>query len=119
VPGSTGPSETRPWGSFEVLGCGDGYQVKRLIVQPGKRLSLQWHTHRDEVWTVVRGTALVNIGSTQSTLSGGQSTRVARKVQHRIANPSEAEPLEIIEVQLGAYLGEDDIVRVEDDHGRS
>jgi len=84
-----------------------------------KRLSLQWHRHRDETWVVARGTARVTVGEEQHTLGRGESIFVARNVHHRIENISSVEPLEIIEIQTGDYLGEDDIVRVEDDFGRA
>jgi mannose-1-phosphate guanylyltransferase/mannose-6-phosphate isomerase len=111
--------EARPWGWFEPLTSGAGYQVKRLMVEPDRRLSLQWHRHRDEQWVVGRGTARVTIGDRVLTLGRGQSAFVPRTVVHRIENLSSLEPLEIIEVQTGDYLGEDDIVRVEDDYGRT
>lgn len=110
--------EDRPWGSFEVLSSGPGFQVKRLTVKPLKRLSLQWHRHRDEQWVVARGTARVNVDGVEHTMGRGQSMSVPRTVTHRIENISSVDPLEIIEVQTGDYLGEDDIVRLEDDFGR-
>ncbi len=109
----------RPWGSYEVLLTGPGYQVKRLSVKPQQRLSLQWHRHRDEQWVVARGAARVTVGEEEHTLGRGQSMFVARTIVHRIQNISSLEPLDIIEVQTGDYLGEDDIVRVEDDYGRT
>lgn len=111
--------ETRPWGSYEVLTSGPGFQTKRLTVKAEKRLSLQWHRHRDETWVVARGTAEVTVGEEQHTLGRGETMFVARNIHHRIANISSVEPLEIIEIQTGDYLGEDDIVRVEDDFGRA
>ena len=111
--------ETRPWGSYEILASGPGFQTKRLTVTAEKRLSLQWHRHRDETWVVARGTARVTVGEEQHTLGRGESIFVARNVHHRIENISSVEPLEIIEIQTGDYLGEDDIVRVEDDFGRA
>lgn len=111
--------ETRPWGSYEILASGPGFQTKRLTVKTESRLSLQWHRHRDETWVVARGTAKVTVGDEEHTLGRGQSMFVARNVHHRIENISSVEPLEIIEVQTGDYLGEDDIVRVEDDFGRA
>jgi len=111
--------ESRPWGSFEALTSGPGFQVKRLTVKPLKRLSLQWHRHRDETWTVARGTAKVEVDGKEQTLGRGQSMTVPRTITHRIENISSVDPLEIIEVQTGDYLGEDDIVRVEDDFGRA
>ena len=111
--------ETRPWGSYEIMTSGPGFQTKRLTVTAEKRLSLQWHRHRDETWVVARGTARVTVGEEQHTLGRGESIFVARNVHHRIENISSVEPLEIIEIQTGDYLGEDDIVRVEDDFGRA
>ena len=108
----------RPWGSFETVEAGDGYQVKRLTVKPGARLSLQMHRRRSEHWVVVRGTARVTCGESELTLSENQSTYIPRGSRHRLGNPGEA-PLKVIEVQVGDYLGEDDIVRLEDDFGRS
>ena len=108
----------RPWGSFETVEAGDGYQVKRLTVEPGARLSLQMHRRRSEHWVVVRGTARVTCGGSELTLSENQSTYIPRGSRHRLGNPGET-PLEVIEVQVGDYLGEDDIVRFDDDFGRS
>ena len=110
--------EERPWGSYEVLTRGPGFQVKRLTVKPESRLSYQWHRHRAETWTVARGIAQVTIDGEQQNLGPSQSIHVPRTAKHRIANPSSIEPLEIIEVQTGDYLGEDDIVREADDYGR-
>ncbi|MBN4064726.1 phosphomannose isomerase type II C-terminal cupin domain [Dehalococcoides mccartyi] len=110
--------ETRPWGSFEILTSGPGFQTKRLTVKAEQRLSLQWHRHRDETWVVARGTARVVVGDKEHTLGRGESMFVARNIHHRIENISSVEPLEIIEIQTGDYLGEDDIVRIEDDFGR-
>ncbi|MSQ08291.1 MAG: cupin domain-containing protein [Dehalococcoidia bacterium] len=119
APGPAARRVERPWGWFEPLATGAGYQVKRLTVNPEQRLSLQWHRHRDEHWVVARGTAKVEIGEKTLTLGRGQSVFVPRTVRHRIVNISSVEPLEIIEVQTGDYLGEDDIVRIEDDYGRT
>ena len=110
--------EERPWGSYEVLTRGPGFQVKRLTVKPESRLSYQWHRHRAETWTVARGIAQVTLDGEQQNLGPSQSIHVPRTAKHRIANPSSVEPLEIIEVQTGDYLGEDDIVRESDDYGR-
>lgn len=114
-----GDKTERPWGSYTILSNGRGFQVKRLTVKAGQRLSLQWHRHRDEHWIVARGTAQVTVGDKQINLGRGQSMDVPRTVHHRIANLSSIDPLDIIEVQTGDYLGEDDIVRVEDDYGRA
>ena len=108
----------RPWGSYDSVDHGDRYQVKRITVKPGAKLSLQMHHHRAEHWIVVKGTALVTRGDEQLLLSENQSTYIPLGVTHRLENPGKTD-LEIIEVQSGAYLGEDDIVRFEDVYGRS
>ena len=108
----------KPWGSYEVLDRGPHYQVKRIDVLPGGRLSLQSHKHRSEVWSVARGTALVTAGNDVLTLQRGESVTIARGMVHRLENAT-GEDLSIIEVQSGAYLGEDDITRHDDIYGRS
>ena len=108
----------RPWGSFTALEQGEGYQVKRITVDPGKRLSLQSHRHRAENWTVVRGTALVTVGEEEVTRRKGETAFIPAGAKHRLENKG-AGPLEVIEVQTGGYLGEDDIVRYDDDFGRA
>ena len=108
----------RPWGSYESLITGDGFQVKRIVVSPGQQLSLQMHHHRTEHWIVVRGTAEVVNGDQTLLLKEDQSTYIPLGVKHRLTNPGKF-PLELIEVQSGSYLGEDDIVRFEDVYGRS
>ena len=110
--------EVRPWGSFEILAGGPGFQIKRLTLKTESRLSLQWHRHRDETWVVARGTAKLTVGDEEHTLGRGQTMFVPRNAHHRIENISSVEPLEIVEIQTGDYLGEDDIVRIEDDFGR-
>ena len=107
----------RPWGSSEVLDSGPGFQVKRLTVNPGAVLSLQMHHQRAEHWVVVSGNARVTIGEEQFTLLENESTYVPVGVRHRLENPEDV-PLEIVEVQSGDYLGEDDIVRFEDRYDR-
>jgi mannose-1-phosphate guanylyltransferase/mannose-6-phosphate isomerase len=107
----------RPWGSYEGVEQGERYQVKRIRVKPGERLSLQMHHHRAEHWIVVRGTAEVTRGEETFMLSENESTYIPLGVTHRLTNPGRL-PLELIEVQVGAYLGEDDIVRFEDVYGR-
>lgn len=107
----------RPWGVYDSVDCGDRFQVKRITVKPGAKLSLQMHHHRAEHWIVVKGTARVTRGDEEFLLSENQSTYIPLGVTHRLANPGKT-PLEIIEVQSGAYLGEDDIVRFEDTYGR-
>jgi mannose-1-phosphate guanylyltransferase/mannose-6-phosphate isomerase len=107
----------RPWGAYDSVDCGARFQVKRIVVKPGARLSLQMHHHRAEHWIVVSGTAEVTNGDKVMLLSENQSTYIPLGQVHRLANPGKV-PLEIIEVQSGAYLGEDDIVRIEDAYGR-
>ena len=108
----------RPWGSYESIDAGDRFQVKRIIVAPGAQLSLQMHHHRAEHWIVVKGTALVTNGDAEIILTENQSTYIPLGTPHRLKNPGRI-PLELIEVQSGAYLGEDDIVRFEDTYGRA
>ena len=108
----------RPWGSYESLIGGEGFQVKRIVVNPGQQLSLQMHHHRTGHWVVVRGTAEVVNGNDTLLLEEDQSTYIPIGVKHRLTNPGKF-PLELIEVQSGSYLGEDDIVRFEDVYGRS
>ena len=108
----------RPWGWYEGIDEGERFQVKRIMVKPGEKLSLQMHHHRAEHWIVVRGTAEVTNGERVTMLSENQSTYIPIGQTHRLANPGNV-PLEIIEVQSGSYLGEDDIERVEDTYGRS
>ena len=108
----------RPWGTYEGVDSGERFQVKRIKVKPGAALSLQMHHHRAEHWIVVKGTARVTRGDEVFLLSENQSTYIPLGAQHRLENPG-AIPLEIIEVQSGAYLGEDDIVRFEDKYQRS
>ena len=107
----------RPWGSYEVLDAGEGFQVKRLTLNPGGAVSLQMHHHRAEHWVVVAGTARVTKGDEVFMLQENQSTYVPKGVTHRLENPGDL-PLEIIEVESGTYLGEDDIVRFEDKYDR-
>ena len=107
----------RPWGTYEGIDAGDRFQVKRIVVKQGAALSLQMHHHRAEHWVVVRGTARVTRGEEVFLLSENQSTYIPIGVTHRLENPGTL-PLEIIEVQSGSYLGEDDIVRFEDVYGR-
>lgn len=108
----------RPWGHYDSVHRGDRFQVKHLIVLPGRRLSLQSHRHRAEHWVVVRGTARVTRGEETFTLSENESTYIPRGMKHRLENPAEI-PLELIEVQSGDRLDEDDIIRHEDAYGRS
>jgi mannose-1-phosphate guanylyltransferase/mannose-6-phosphate isomerase len=108
----------RPWGYYERVAEGDRFQVKRILVKPGEKLSLQMHHHRAEHWVVVNGTALVTNGDQEIMLTENQSTYIPIGVAHRLENPGEID-LTLIEVQSGSYLGEDDIVRFDDIYGRS
>jgi mannose-1-phosphate guanylyltransferase / mannose-6-phosphate isomerase len=108
----------RPWGYYDSIDSGDRFQVKRIVVRPGETLSLQMHHHRAEHWVVVTGTAQVTCGEETFLLTENQSTYIPLGTVHRLKNPGKT-PLEIIEVQSGAYLGEDDIVRFEDNYGRT
>ncbi len=107
----------RPWGNYVVLEEGEGYKIKRIVVNSKKRLSLQFHKLRSEHWVVVKGKAKVTVDGKERILKKGESSFVPKKSKHRLENPSK-NPLEIIEVQNGSYLGEDDIVRFDDDYGR-
>ncbi|WP_295371284.1 mannose-1-phosphate guanylyltransferase/mannose-6-phosphate isomerase [uncultured Pseudacidovorax sp.] len=107
----------RPWGAYDSIDHGDRYQVKCITVKPGEKLSVQMHHHRAEHWIVVSGTAKVQIGDKEILLSENQSTYIPLGVIHALENPGKI-PLELIEVQSGAYLGEDDIVRFSDRYGR-
>jgi mannose-1-phosphate guanylyltransferase/mannose-6-phosphate isomerase len=108
----------RPWGSYDGIESGERFQVKRIVVDPGASLSLQMHYHRAEHWIVVRGTARVTRGEETFLLTENESTYIPPGTRHRLENPGKM-PLELIEVQSGAYLGEDDIVRFDDVYGRS
>jgi mannose-1-phosphate guanylyltransferase / mannose-6-phosphate isomerase len=108
----------RPWGAYERIDIGGRYQVKRITVNPGSKLSLQSHFHRAEHWVVVTGTARVTVDDTVKVLSENQSVYIPLGAVHRMENPGRI-PLEMIEVQSGSYLGEDDIVRYEDVYNRS
>jgi mannose-6-phosphate isomerase-like protein (cupin superfamily) len=109
--------DERPWGRWDILDEGQGYKVKRLLVRHGHRLSLQFHHHRDENWIVAKGEAIVTVGEEVIDLKEGEHVFIPKEAVHRLENKA-AEDLIIIEVQNGDYLGEDDLVRVEDDYGR-
>ena len=111
-------TELRPWGSFTILEEGKGYKIKRIEVKPGHRLSLQMHHHRSEHWIVVAGTAKVVCGEAEIILASNQSTYVPQCTPHRLENPGVIS-LVLIEVQNGEYLGEDDIIRFQDDYARA
>ena len=108
---------TRPWGSYLTIIQEPGYQVKKLFVNGHSKLSLQYHNHRSEHWIVVKGEILSQVGQDQLKLGVNQTVFIAKGVRHRIINQT-SEPAELVEVQCGNYLGEDDIVRLEDDYGR-
>lgn len=112
------PVVHRPWGTFKSLHNGHRVQVKHIVVKPGGKLSLQMHHHRAEHWIVVQGTAKIRRGEEETMLSEDQSTYISIGTAHRLENPGKI-PLHLIEVQSGSYLGEDDIVRLEDSYGRS
>ncbi len=112
------PSETRPWGAFYVLEEGSGFKVKRIVVAPAGRLSLQSHRHRAEHWVVVSGAPTVTVGQTKRVLAPGEAIDVPLGAVHRIENFG-ADEAALIEVQFGDYLGEDDIVRYEDIYDRA
>jgi mannose-6-phosphate isomerase len=110
-------SENRPWGAFYILDEKPGFKVKRLSVHPGGRLSLQSHKHRSEHWTVVSGSPTVTVGSVVHVMTRGQSIDIPLGAKHRLENLHQGN-VEIIEVQFGDYLGEDDITRYEDAYAR-
>ena len=113
----THPLVYRPWGSYEVLACAARFQVKRIIVNPGASLSLQMHHHRAEHWVIVSGTAEITNGNETRLFTENQSTYIPLGTRHRLKNPGVI-PLILIEIQSGSYLGEDDIVRFDDEYGR-
>lgn len=112
-----GVKTIRPWGYFIIMGEGKDYKIKKIMVNPKKRLSLQSHNHRSEHWVVIQGNAKVILDNKEYFLKKGESLFVPQKIKHRLENPYD-NPLEIIEVQNGDYLGEDDIIRFEDDYNR-
>ena len=110
--------DRRPWGTFTVLEEADGFKVKRIEVLPGKRLSYQKHSQRAEHWFVVQGTAKVTLDDRDIVVAAGEAIDIAIGAAHRVENPG-SDTLVFIEVQRGNYLGEDDIVRLQDDFGRA
>ena len=114
-------SEQRPWGRYTVLHNSQtqGYKVKHIQVNPLQRLSLQSHKHRSEYWTIVSGDGIVEINDTKIIVSKGSTVQIYKEDKHRIQNTSSTHPLIFIEVQMGDYLGEDDIVRYQDDYQRN
>ena len=113
-----GDNDERPWGRWEVLDTGEGFAVKRITVKPGAVLSLQLHHHRSEHWVVARGRARVTRGQEVLDLARNEAVYLPVETAHRVENPG-SEPLELIEVQIGSYLGEDDIVRSDDAYRRA
>ena len=116
---ATGPPPfvARPWGGFSTLAEGPGYQVKRLVIEPGHRFSLQKHRRRAEHWVVVSGSPVIVVGRRTRRLRPRDAITIKRGAWHRAGNPGRV-PVVIVEVQHGSYLGEDDIVRKQDDYGR-
>ena len=110
--------DRRPWGTFTVLDEADGFKVKRIEVLPGKRLSYQKHAQRAEHWFVVEGIAKVTLDGSEILVEAGRAIDIPKGAAHRVENPGEVN-LVFVEVQRGGYLGEDDIVRLEDDFGRA
>ncbi len=109
--------EFRPWGQFWVLEDAPTHKVKRIEVNPGSRLSYQYHLHRSEIWTVISGTATVTLEGEIIELAAGEVIKIPLSAKHRVANNG-TDILIIVEVQLGTYFGEDDIIRIEDDYKR-
>ena len=107
----------RPWGAYRSLLLADNHQVKEIFVEPGQRLSLQSHEKRCEHWVVAQGPALITVDNREKLFNTGEHIFIPRQARHRLANPG-TEPVKIIEVQLGDYLGEDDIIRYADDYQR-
>jgi len=107
----------RPWGTYKTIEQSNNYQVKHIVVYPGKRLSLQYHKHRNEHWTIVNGKGTAQLNDKSIKMDVGSFIVIPKLAKHRMSNETE-ENLEFIEIQVGSYLGEDDIVRVEDDFGR-
>ena len=117
IPPETTTRTQRPWGWYETVSEVHGYKIKRIGVLPGQQLSLQKHHQRAEHWVVVQGTARVTLDEQVFELTTGQHCDIALGQVHRLANQT-SDPVEIVEVQFGTYLGEDDIVRLSDDYGR-
>jgi mannose-1-phosphate guanylyltransferase/mannose-6-phosphate isomerase len=109
--------EERPWGTFETVDLGERYRVKRIVVKPGGQLSLQMHYHRAEHWIIVSGAAIVTRDNTRTLVRENEAVFIAVGMRHRVENPGKT-PLVLVEVQVGSYLEEDDIVRFEDRYGR-
>lgn len=108
----------KPWGSYEIISLSNNYQVKRIVVKPEQKLSLQSHKQREEHWIIVKGEGIVQLGKLFIPVKTGSSVLIPKGEKHRITNTHNTEELIFIEVQIGSYLGEDDIVRYEDIYGR-
>jgi mannose-6-phosphate isomerase len=117
MPAMANEHDERPWGSYRVLDDQDGHKVKRIVVKPGRRLSYQRHAQRSEHWFVVAGAGRVILDGVEHEVGSGDAADIPAGTAHRIENPGPVE-LVFIEIQHGAYFGEDDIVRLEDDYGR-
>lgn len=113
-----GKTYERPWGTYKTIEQINNYQVKHITVYPEKRLSLQYHSHRNEYWTVVKGEGVAQLDDKIIKMSIGDFIVIPKLSKHRMTNQSKSENLEFIEIQVGNYLGEDDIVRIEDDFDR-
>ncbi len=111
--------DRRPWGSYTVLDEGPDFKVKRIEVLPQKRLSYQKHARRSEHWFIVRGTAKVTLNGVEKLVKSGEAVDIPAGTAHRVENPEPSDELIFIETQTGDYFGEDDIVRLEDDFGRT
>jgi mannose-1-phosphate guanylyltransferase/mannose-6-phosphate isomerase len=113
-----GASDDRPWGSWLVLACGDGYILKEIVVKPGEVLSLQSHTYRSEHWVIIEGIAEVTLGEDVTTKNVNDTVFIPAGTRHRIANPGDV-PMRFVELQTGPVLSEDDIERYDDRYGRA
>jgi mannose-6-phosphate isomerase len=111
--------DQRPWGSYQVLDEGEDFKVKRIEVLPNKRLSYQKHARRSEHWFVIRGTAKVTLDGVEKLVNAGEAIDIKVGTAHRVENPDGEQNLVFVEIQTGDYFGEDDIVRIEDDFGRT
>jgi mannose-6-phosphate isomerase len=111
--------DVRPWGEYFVLEDFSTHKVKRIVVKPKGRLSYQYHQKRSEVWTIVSGVSRITLDGERKDYNPGDVVKISQGVKHRIENPSSEKDCVFIEVQLGSYFGEDDIVRIEDDYNRS
>ncbi len=111
-------SEERPWGRFFVIHDESHYKIKRIEIEPGERLSYQYHNKRSEAWTIVEGTGIITLNGQEKEYSKGETVLIPQGAKHRIKNKDQKK-LILIEVQTGSYFGEDDIVRVEDDYNRT